>query len=235
MARKISAYQRNLNRLYKQIRRMEQRYYTFPENIRETLKGKTARQLGQLKTEWLYRQAEHQQYDPETGEFWNIPGVEARKLERQASARKAAETRAKKGAGELPDDYYEKILADFEADMSRWLDAETAEYYEYSSAKGVKRVPRNVKDIQAEERAKNMLRVIYEHEKSADPKRLAKRIEAHSEQLGDYINKAIAYSYEEDIVPIAEEIVEIIKGTEPSFSERMGIDDMEDYDPYYDY
>ena len=91
MATQYTPRQKHLRRLGQQIRRMEKRGYIFPDDIRETLKQKSTKSLAQLKTPWLYKQAEFR--DVETGEV--ISSKQGRKQERSEAAKKAAQTRRK--------------------------------------------------------------------------------------------------------------------------------------------
>ncbi|MBR2895946.1 MAG: hypothetical protein IKC03_09890 [Oscillospiraceae bacterium] len=92
MARR-SAYSRHLSRITRQIRRMEDRGYTFDPSFKDSLRGKSARQLAQIKTKGLYKRSKLEIPDLETGEIKKVSGVEGRKFERSQSALKGAETK----------------------------------------------------------------------------------------------------------------------------------------------
>ena len=227
MKRKQTAYQKNLSRLYRQISRMEKRGYDFPSDIRETLKGKTARQLGQTKTKWLYKQA--RQYDYETGEI--ISGEEARKRELHERSERSAKTRRRRN---LPD-YDDTILSNFEADFETWLYA-PADTTQMRVGKGgkVSYAGRNPKAIEAEESAKSMIRVIYENALNEDRHGLAVRIDQNSDKIFDIIIRKMPSSNAETVRQGGNEIAEMIKGRYVSLTERSEIEDEEGYDEELD-
>lgn len=90
------AFKKEINRIRNFVRRAEKRGYMFPDNIvpqmpkRVTAKALT--KVKEIKPESLYGKS--RAVIAETGEI--ISGSEARKIERQAAARKAAETRKRK-------------------------------------------------------------------------------------------------------------------------------------------
>ena len=87
------AYNRERRRIQRQITRMSQRGYDVPENILppqpKRITAASVRRLQKITTPHLYERSRF--FDVETGEI--ITGAEGRRLERQASARHAAETR----------------------------------------------------------------------------------------------------------------------------------------------
>lgn len=228
--RKISPYQRHINRLFRQINRMETRYYLFRPDFKEELKKKSARQLSHLTTEWLYKQAEY--VDTETGKV--IPGTEGYKKEMKTRAEKAAETRKKKrenGEGVEADDI---TLQQFESDFYGWLNSDTASYApHYFKGDRVKYYARRTEAIDAEDRAKNMLSSLYEDAKETNKHGLAIRIRAHGAELLDLIEDMQHPSDAEQINKSAMQLAEIIKGARLTFIERVGIEDMADYESEY--
>lgn len=96
MARRRTARSRHLDRIRRQIRRMESRGYTFSDEFKASLSTRSTQSLAQLKTPGLYKRATAQIVNPETGEFQTLSGTAARTFERKQAARKAAETRREK-------------------------------------------------------------------------------------------------------------------------------------------
>lgn len=228
MKRKQTAYQKNLSRLFRQIGRMEKRGYRFDDNIREELKGKTARQLGQLKTKWLYKQSEYIDY--KTGKI--MSGESGRSQELKEKAKRSAQTRRRRN---LPD-YDDTILSNFEADFESWLNA-PAETTQERVAKGgkISHVARNPKAVEAEESAKTMIRAIYDRALKEDRHGLAVRIDLNSDKIFDIIIRKMPSSDAERIRQGGHEIAEIIKGSYVGIVERTGIEeDFEEYDEDYE-
>lgn len=95
-------YAKQLKRIKQFIRRAEKRGYIFEDNvIPETPKRitkKSIQKIRDIKPKNLYEKAKAVDY--ETGEI--LTGVEARKIERKSSAKKAAETRKKNKASKKP-------------------------------------------------------------------------------------------------------------------------------------
>ena len=228
--RKISSYQRHINRLFRQINRMETRYYLFRPDFKEELKKKSARQLSHLKTEWLYKQAKY--VDIETGEI--IPGTEGYKMEMKRRAVKAAQTRKEKaepGKGTEADDV---TLQEFESDFYGWLNSDTASYApHYFKGDRVKYYARRTEAIDAEDHAKNMLSSLYEDAKANNKHGLAVRIRAHRAQLLDLLEDMQHPSDAEQINKSAMRLGEIIKGARLTMVESIGIEDMADFDSEY--
>lgn len=228
--RKISPYQRHINRLFRQINRMEIRYYLFRPDFKEELKKKSARQLSHLTTEWLYKQAKY--VDTETGEI--IPGTEGYKMEMKRRAEKAAQTRKEKaepGKGTEADDV---TLQEFESDFYGWLNSDTASYApHYFKGDRVKYYARRTEAIDAEDHAKNMLSSLYEDAKSNNKHGLAVRIRAHRAQLLDLLEDMQHPSDAEQINKSAMQLGEIIKGARLTMVESIGIEDMADFDSEY--
>lgn len=87
------AYNREHRRIKRQITRMTQRGYDIPENILpprpKRVTAASVRRLQKITTSKLYERSRY--IDVETGEL--LTGAEGRRLERQAAARRAAETR----------------------------------------------------------------------------------------------------------------------------------------------
>lgn len=87
------AYNRERRRIQRQITRMSQRGYDVPENILpprpKRITEASVRRLQKITTPKLYERSRY--IDLETGEL--LTGTEGRRLERQATARRAAETR----------------------------------------------------------------------------------------------------------------------------------------------
>lgn len=87
------AYNRERRRIQRQITRMSQRGYDVPENILpprpKRITEASVRRLQKITTPKLYERSRY--IDLETGEL--LTGTEGRRLERQAAARRAAETR----------------------------------------------------------------------------------------------------------------------------------------------
>lgn len=87
------AYNRERRRIERQITRMTQRGYDVPENILpprpKRVTTASVRRLQKITTPKLYERSRY--IDVETGEL--LTGAEGRSLERQATARRAAETR----------------------------------------------------------------------------------------------------------------------------------------------
>lgn len=99
------AYNRERRRIQRQITRMSQRGYVVPENILpprpKRITAASVRRLQKITTPRLYERSHF--IVVETGEI--ITGAEGRRLERQASARRAAETR--RAAREVKREYRE--------------------------------------------------------------------------------------------------------------------------------
>lgn len=99
------AYNRERRRIQRQISRMSQRGYDVPENILpprpKRITAASVRRLQKITTPRLYERSHF--IDVETGEI--ITGAEGRRLERQESARHAAETR--RAAREVKREYRE--------------------------------------------------------------------------------------------------------------------------------
>lgn len=99
------AYNRERRRIQRQITRMSQRGYDVPENTLppqpKRITAASVRRLQKITTPRLYERSHF--IDVETGEI--ITGAEGRRLERQASARRAAETR--RAAREVKREYRE--------------------------------------------------------------------------------------------------------------------------------
>lgn len=87
------AYNRERRRIQRQITRMSQRGYDVPENILpprpKRITEASVRRLQKITTPKLYERSRY--IDLETGEL--LTGTEGRRLERQAAALRAAETR----------------------------------------------------------------------------------------------------------------------------------------------
>lgn len=87
------AYNRERRRIERQITRMTQRGYDVPENILpprpKRVTAASVRRLQKITTPKLYERSRY--IDVETGEL--LTGAEGRSLERQTTARRAAETR----------------------------------------------------------------------------------------------------------------------------------------------
>lgn len=87
------AYNRERRRIQRQITRMSQRGYDVPENILpprpKRITEASVRRLQKITTPKPYERSRY--IDLETGEL--LTGTEGRRLERQAAARRAAETR----------------------------------------------------------------------------------------------------------------------------------------------
>ena len=87
------AYNRERRRIQRQITRMSQRGYDVPENILpprpKRITEASVRRLQKITTPRIYERSRY--IDVETGEI--LTGTEGRRLERQAAARRTAETR----------------------------------------------------------------------------------------------------------------------------------------------
>jgi hypothetical protein len=87
------AYNRERRRIQRQITRVSQRGYDVPENILppqpKRITEASVRRLQKITTPRIYERSRY--IDVETGEI--LTGTEGRRLERQAAARRAAETR----------------------------------------------------------------------------------------------------------------------------------------------
>lgn len=121
MARRRTARSRHLDRIRRQIRRMERRGYIFSDEFKASLSTRSTRSLAQLKTPGLYKRATAQIVNPETGEFQTLSGTAARTFERKEAARKAAETRRQRR--ERQRDYYDYDIPDISQDIIDHLDA----------------------------------------------------------------------------------------------------------------
>lgn len=99
------AYNRERRRIQRQITRMSQRGYDVPENILpprpKRITEASVRRLQKITTPRIYERSRY--IDVETGEI--LTGTEGRRLERQAAARRAAETR--RAAREVRREYIE--------------------------------------------------------------------------------------------------------------------------------
>ena len=223
VAKASSPYQRHLRRLTRQAHRMEERYYFFPPDFYEQLKAKNARQLSHLKTDWLYKQVKFE--DIETGEIYL--GEEGRKIERKRSAKKAAETRKRRKEGDSKDyaEYDDIIFQRFEEDFYNWLRLRTQQYLDGTDSRGKhKRSKRADEVVQAEERGKSMLAVLYEKAKTENPEMLARRIEESSDFIGDTIIRIQAIIYDAEVVNDAvSAIAEIIKGDSLTMLESIQV------------
>lgn len=121
MARRRTARSRHLDRIRRQIRRMESRGYSFSDEFKASLSTRSTRSLAQIKTPGLYKRATAQIVNPETGEFQTLSGTAARTFERKQSARKAAETRRERKARAR--DYQEYDIPDISDEIIDHLDA----------------------------------------------------------------------------------------------------------------
>lgn len=223
MKRKLTAYQKNLNRLFRQMNRMERRFYDFDEGTREQLKQMSARQLGQIKTKWLYKHSHY--YDLETGEI--MTGGEAHQLELKRKAEKSAETRRKRNRP----DFQDTAFGNFELDFETWLNAPAETTMERVVKGGkIKRVTRNPKAVQAEENAKSILGRLYEQVKKDDPRGLAIRLDENSPVTHDLIVRVMPGSNEDEIKSATETLGRIIKGSDMNMLERTNLGDEEDED-----
>lgn len=127
------AYNRERRRIERQITRMTQRGYDVPENILpprpKRVTAASVRRLQKITTPKLYERSRY--IDVETGEL--VTGAKGRSLERQATARRAAETRRQRREAvrapgretpkpQLPVDEYvqfdEQILTVFQMEMT---------------------------------------------------------------------------------------------------------------------
>lgn len=220
MKRKLTAYQKNLNRLFRQMSRMEKRGYRFDDSIRAELKGKTARQLGQIKTKWLYRNSEYIDY--ETGEI--MSGESGRTQELKEKARRSAETRRRRSRP----DFEASSFGNFEADFDHWLNSPTETYMERVVKGGkIKRTGRNPKAVQAEENAKSILGRLYETMKSTDPRGLAIRLDENYATCHDLLTRVMPGSEEDAIKSATETLGRIIKGENMNMLERTDLGDSE--------
>lgn len=124
MARRRTARSRHLDRIRRQIRRMESRGYIFSDEFKASLSNRSTRSLAQIKTPGLYKRATAQIVNPETGEFQTLSGTAARTFERKQSARKAAETRRERKARERDyQEYGDYDIPDISQDIIDHLDA----------------------------------------------------------------------------------------------------------------
>ena len=98
----LSDYNRERDRLRKQLARMAKRGYVFAQEIMpprpKKITAASVRRLQRLITEVLYKKSIY--VDPQTGEA--IPGLQGRKLEAQHRAQKSAETKRKRAAAQRP-------------------------------------------------------------------------------------------------------------------------------------
>lgn len=99
------AYNRERRRIQRQITQMSRRGYIVPENILpprpKRITAASVRRLQKITTPRIYERSRY--IDVETGEI--LTGTEGRRLERQAAARRAAETR--RAAREVRREYIE--------------------------------------------------------------------------------------------------------------------------------
>lgn len=99
------SYNRERRRIQRQITRMSRRGYIVPENILpprpKRITAASVRRLQKITTPRIYERSRY--IDVETGEI--LTGTEGRRLERQAAARRAAETR--RAAREVRREYIE--------------------------------------------------------------------------------------------------------------------------------
>ena len=115
-----SARTKHLQRIRKQIRRMEARGYVFDDAFKESLSQKSTRSLAQLKTKGLYKRVSFEAVDVGTGEKVLVSGLTGKQLERKAAAQKAAETR-KRRKREKP--LYSEDIPDVSSEIIDNLDA----------------------------------------------------------------------------------------------------------------
>lgn len=124
MAKRRTARSRHLDRIRRQMRRMESRGYSFSDEFKASLSTRSTQSLAHLKTPGLYKRATAQIVNTETGEIQTLSGTAARKFERKQAARKAAETRRERKAQVR--DYQDKgdyDIPDISAEIIDHLDA----------------------------------------------------------------------------------------------------------------
>lgn len=108
-------YRKQVKRLKQAVRRAEKRGYIIPDNIipeqPKRITRKSVERLKKITTKEIYAKSER--LDFETGEL--IPGEVARKAERSAASKKAAQTRREKRYNEQlgESEYYEPKYEEF--------------------------------------------------------------------------------------------------------------------------
>lgn len=98
----VSDYNRERDRLRKQLARMAKRGYVFTQEMLparpKRITAASVRRLQRITTEYLYKKALY--VDPTTGEA--MPGLQGRKLEAQRRAQRSAETKRQRAAAQRP-------------------------------------------------------------------------------------------------------------------------------------
>lgn len=116
----VSDYNRERDRLRKQLARMAKRGYVFAQEIMpprpKRITAASVRRLQRLTTEFLYKQALY--VDPTTGEA--LPGLQGRKLEARRRAQRSAETRRQRQQPKIPQTEEEAPVSDYEGPIGTY-------------------------------------------------------------------------------------------------------------------
>lgn len=221
---KRSTRQKHLDRLYRQISRMEKRGYRFAEGFKESLKEKSTQSLSHLKAEWLYKQAEYA-FDPETGEI--MPVQERRKQENVERAKKSAETKRKKQAEE----WTQVVLYN----LFEMIDAFNAEPVKYVvDSRGKKRYRRPQAIYEEEYQKQKLLDAIHAQIEKYGENAVAQIIYDNYAEVSNALDK-LQYSYHEAIVADGGTfLLRIIMGNGYSLSEIAAMTEIDEHE-YEDY
>lgn len=228
-------YAKEVRRIQRFVRNAEKRGYRFDENVvpqtPKRITKKVLQRVKETRPNDLYKKASY--LDENTGKV--VGGLEGRKLERQESARKSAETRKRNKEQETP--YYPKggeIITDNIVDefLARLLEPEPPVFpYNNRLASKMESL------IQARRNGKTTIlsltyTVIAEIGKSALGWRLQERVDDVQEALNVLLYRG---SSSEDIVGACSELASIINGAELTFSQLQDIAEQEDYNESYEF
>lgn len=257
MARR-SAYSRHLSRITRQIRRMEDRGYIFDQSFKDSLRGKSARQLAQIKTKGLYKRSKLEIPDLETGEIKVVSGVEGRKFERSQSALKGAETKRQRrieetqpspGSSGRSGEMFSDDILDVSADVVDNLDAVLFKLgqpvSQMAEAKDGHLFPKSNSLKNYSQGAKNQMQRVLEREVARLNEQgengeaiVAARIYERSEEIDEAIGIAEYSAYIEQIISAVQTFLRVITGrsrldfmsASSVISSGMSLGDMIDYE-----
>lgn len=221
---KRSIRQKHLDRLYRQISRMEKRGYRFSEGFKESLKERSTQSLSHLKAEWLYKQVEYA-VDPETGEIFTVQ--ERRKQENIERAKKGAETKRKKQWKE----WNEVVLNN----LFEMIDAFNTEPVKYVvDGRGKKRYRRPQAIYEEEYQKSKLLDALYAQIEKYGQNAVAQAVYDNYAEVSNALDK-LQYAYHEAIVADGGTfLLRIIMGNGYSLSEIAAMTEIDEQE-YEDY
>lgn len=229
------AYAKEVQRIKRAVSRAEKRGYRFIENVvPQTPKRVTKQAVQRLKEitpNKIYDKALY--LNEETGEV--VSGLEGRKLERQESARKSAETRKRKQnkgkqKGKQEQYYPDGGVISFTNTLEQFIARISEPPQDFYVNRWGKKAKKYAETIEATERAKaTLLSITYSAIDREGKSAVGWRLEEQAEEVNSLVQYILYGSNSASIASACSRLATIINGGALSMQQLMDIAEQEEY------